>query len=187
MIANALIAARVTADTKQRFAAVARQQGLTESTLLKRCVGAALLSASALPPRVPGPVEPVGPDARVCLRLQAGDMLLLRERSAAREMPVSTYVSFMLRAHLRSLTPLPVAELAALKSAVAELGAMGRNINQIARAANRGELPMGPNLGELRSIMRALYGLRDHVKALIRVNLASWSNGYEKAPDRPRR
>jgi hypothetical protein len=60
---------------------------------------------------------------------------------------------------------------------------MGRNINQIARAANRGEPPTGPNLGELRSIMRALYGLRDHVKALIRANLASWSNEYEKAPD----
>jgi hypothetical protein len=35
MIANALIAARVTADTKQRFAAVARQQRLSELTLLK--------------------------------------------------------------------------------------------------------------------------------------------------------
>lgn len=183
MIANALIAARVTADTKQRFAAVARQQGLSESTLLKRYVGTALLFAGALPSRVAEPVEPVGRDARVCVRLQEDDMLLLRERSAAREIPISTYVSFLLRAHLRSLTPLPVAELAGLKGAVAELGAMGRNVSQIARAVNRGETPTGPKLDELRSVMRALYALRDHVKALIRVNLASWSNGYEKAPD----
>ena len=49
MIANALIAARVTTDTKQRFAAVARQQGLSESTLLKRYIDTALLHASALP------------------------------------------------------------------------------------------------------------------------------------------
>ncbi len=186
MIANALIAARVTADTKQRFAAVARQQGLSESTLLKRCVDTALSFAGALPSHVPEPVEPVGRDARVCVRLQADDMLLLRERSAAREMPASTYVSFLLRAHLRSLTPLPVAELAALKSAVAELGAIGRNINQIARAVNRGETPTGPKLAELQGILRALYVLRDHIKALIRVNLANWSNGYEKASDRPR-
>jgi hypothetical protein len=183
MIANALIAARVTADTKRRFAAVAHQQGLSESALLKRCVDIALSFAGALPSRAPEPVEPVGRDARVCVRLRADDMLLLRERSAARDMPVSTYVSFLLRAHLRSLTPLPVAELAALKSAVAELSAMGRNINQIARAATRDEMPTGPNLEGLRSILRALSALRDHVKALIRVNLASWSNGYEKAPD----
>jgi hypothetical protein len=67
MIADSLIAARVTADTKQRFAAVAHQQGLSESTLLKRCVGAALLAASALPTCIPEPVEPVGRDARVCV------------------------------------------------------------------------------------------------------------------------
>ncbi len=183
MIANSLIAARVTADTKQRVTALAHQQGVSESTLIKRYVDAALLSASALPARVPGLVEPVGRDARVCARLQADDMLLLRERAAAREMPPSTYVSFLLRAHLRALTPLPVAELAAFKRAVAEIGALGRNINQIARAVNRGENPMGPDLAELRSILRALDALREHLKALIRVNLTSWSQGYEKAPD----
>jgi hypothetical protein len=102
MIANALIAARVTTDTKQRFAAVARRQGLSESTPLKRYVAAALLHASALPPPVVEPVEPVRGDARVCVRLQAGDMLLLRERAAAREMPASTYVSFG-----RSVVPAP--------------------------------------------------------------------------------
>ena len=183
MIANLLIAARVTADTKQRFAALAHQQGVSESTLIKRYVDAALSSARALPTRVPGPAEPVGRDVRVCVRLQADDMLLLRERSAAREMPTSTYVSFLLRAHLRALTPLPEAELAAFKRAVAEVGALGRNINQIARAVNRGEAPTGPRLGELQSILRALDGLREHLKALIRANLTSWSQGHEKALD----
>jgi antitoxin component of RelBE/YafQ-DinJ toxin-antitoxin module len=180
MIANALIAARVTTDTKQRFAAVARRQGLSESALLKRYVDAALLHAGALPAPVMEPVEPVRGDARVCVRLQPGDMLLLRERAAAREMPASTYVSFLLRAHLRALTPVPAAELAAVKRAVAEIGALGRNINQIARAVNRGETPTGPRLGELRSILRALEVFREHLKAWIRVNLTSWSMGYEK-------
>ena len=92
MIANALIAARVTTDTKQRFAALAHQLGLSESTLLKRCVDGALLTAGVLPVRALEPVEPIGRDARVCVRLQADDLLLLRERSTAREMPVSTYV-----------------------------------------------------------------------------------------------
>jgi hypothetical protein len=160
---------------------VARQQGVSASTLLKRCVDAALLSASALPSRTPGVVEPVGRDARVCVRLREDDMLLLRERCAAREMPASTYVSFLLRGRLRTLTPLPAAELATLKSLVAEVGVMGRNVNQIARAVNRGDTPVGPSVAQLQSIMRALWGPRDHVKTLTRLNLASWSQGYEKA------
>jgi hypothetical protein len=102
-------------------------------------------------------------------------MMLLRARAAAREMPTSTYVSFQLRAHLRALTPLPAAELAALRRAVAEVGALGRNINQIARAVNRGGNPIGPDLAALQGILRALDVLREHLKALIRANLASWS------------
>ncbi|MDB6088304.1 MAG: hypothetical protein JWN85_1088 [Gammaproteobacteria bacterium] len=30
-------------------------------------------------------------------------------------------------------------------------------------------------------MLRALVGLRDHVKGLINANLASWDAGYEKA------
>jgi antitoxin component of RelBE/YafQ-DinJ toxin-antitoxin module len=45
MTANSLIAVRFTLDTKERFAAVARQQGLSESALLERLVDAALMTA----------------------------------------------------------------------------------------------------------------------------------------------
>jgi hypothetical protein len=37
-------------------------------------------------------------------------------------------------------------ELEALKRSVAEVGAIGRNINQIARAVNQQQWPGGPNL-----------------------------------------
>jgi hypothetical protein len=97
-------------------------------------------------------------------------------------MLASTYVSFLLRAHLRALTSVPAPELAALKRAVAEIGALGRNINQIARAVNRGEAPTGPRLSELQGILRALDIFREHLKVWIRVNLTSWSIGYEKTP-----
>ena len=45
MVADSLIATRVTASTKERFAALARSQGLSESALLKRFIDAALLTA----------------------------------------------------------------------------------------------------------------------------------------------
>jgi hypothetical protein len=61
------------------------------------------------------------------------------------------------------------------------VGAIGRNLNQIARAVNRGETPTGPSRADLQALLRALTGLRDHFKALITANLESWKIGYEKA------
>ena len=46
-------------------------------------------------------------------------------------MAPSTYVSVLVRAHLRSVTPLPREELLALKRAIAELGAFGRFLSKI--------------------------------------------------------
>jgi hypothetical protein len=59
-------------------------------------------------------------------------------------MPSATYVSVIVRAHLRNLAPMPKDELVALKRSVAELGAIGRNLNQLARAANGGDRVIGP-------------------------------------------
>ncbi len=181
MIANSLIAARVTSDTKGHFAALAWRQGLTESALLKRLVDSALDAAGEAYDDEMGPVRPVATGTRISVRLYAEDLLLLRERATARSIPTGTYISMLVRSHLRSLTPLPSDELAALKRSIAEVGAIGRNLNQIARALNRGEHPHGPSSGDLMALLRALTGLRDHTKALISANLTSWSSGHEKA------
>jgi hypothetical protein len=181
MVADSLIAARVTADMKQSFTAMAHRQGVSESTLLKRLIEASLVSAGAHSTRVPEPVEPVCNGARVSMRLRADDLLLLRERARARQMPTGTYVSLLIRAHLRALTPLSTAELTALKASVAELGAMGRNLNQIARSLNRGEVDISLSLADLQAVIKALWWVRHHTKALITANLESWKIGYEKA------
>jgi hypothetical protein len=71
-------------------------------------------------------------DARLYVRLAPEDRILLSDRATARGMPSATYVSVLVRSHLRNLAPLPKEELLALKRSVAELGAIGRNVNQIA-------------------------------------------------------
>jgi hypothetical protein len=71
-------------------------------------------------------------------------------------MASATYVSVLLRAHLRALTPLPKDELAALKEAVGALGAIGRNLNQMTRGRE-----------EFRAILKLCEALRDHTKGLI--------------------
>jgi hypothetical protein len=181
MAANPCVQCRVTRETKDRLRLIAQERQTTESAVLKRLVENALLQAvgtagEALAARV----EPVTRGTRLYVRLRPDDHLLLRERAEGRGMAAATYASFLLRAHLRAVTPLPDRELGELKRAVAALGALGRNLNQIARAANQGRVT-GPNISDLRQIFRACEALRDHVKGLVNANAASWEAGYEEA------
>ena len=111
------------------------------------------------------------------VRLTAEDRLLLDARAEARGMRPATYASVLVRSHLRQLTPLPKDELLALKRSVAELGSIGRNINQIARAVSGGGEVPGSLRGEFWAMLKICSALRDSTKALLKANLASWAAG----------
>lgn len=183
--ADTFIHCRVPAATKSAFSAMARRQGMTDSALLKRMIELALQSANVASGSGSGPTidtrpmgEPTGPVSRLTVRLRADDQRLLGERAAARGMAPATYVAVYVRAHLRSLAPLPKAEYLALRSTVLELGSIGRNLNQIARAANQGQRVTPPGRDDLRSMLRICEGLRGYVKALLLANLRSWEQGH---------
>ena len=146
---------------------------LVETALLQTA-GMATLAVSK-------PIEPVSRGARLYVRLRPEDHVLLRERASGRAMAAATYASFLLRAHLRLVAPIPDRELAELKRAVAELGAIGRNLNRIARFAHQTGRVNSPSGQDLRALLRACEALRDHVKGLIRANGASWESGYAEA------
>lgn len=176
MTTTQLISARVSTEIKARFRTLAQRQQLSESGLLKQLVDSAvhagLTDADVLNPpgrRLRG--------SRTSVRLHPEDQLLLSERAAARQMAVATYISVLVRAHLRNLSPLPKAELMALKHSVDELGGIGRNLNQLTRLAHQGMV--GPGREDLLAILRACEGLRDHSKALIKANARSWRSGHE--------
>jgi hypothetical protein len=118
------------------------------------------------------------PGARVCIRLRPDDRLLLRERAAARGMPSATYVAILVRAHLRHLAPLPKEELLTLKRSVAELGAIGRSFNQLARISiSRGSIA-APAREDLRALLKVCEALRDNTKALIKASARAWEVGH---------
>jgi hypothetical protein len=54
------------------------------------------------------------------VRLRAEDRLLLDARAEARGMRPATYVSVLIRSHLRNLKPLPKDEFLALKRTIGE-------------------------------------------------------------------
>jgi hypothetical protein len=165
------------AETKQRFASAAARQGLSESALLKRLVEQML--ASAVTDTLAEPV--VSPDARaarVTVRLVREDKALLCERAAARTMPAATYVSVLVRSHLRRLAPLPDRELSDLQASVRELAAVGRHLNAMARLLQQDARHAVPGRQEVQAMLRVCEGLRDHFRALIKANLVSWEVGH---------
>jgi len=193
MGATLILKTRVTPETKARVVEIAQSELLTEAVWLRRVVAKALQenqtsSASSLQAAVGhvGAVTAVrgecsknrGRTARLYVRVRREDRLLLRERATARGMASATYLSVLLRSHLRALTPLPKDELAALKRTVGELGAVGRNLNQLARTANQGVRVVALGREEFRAILKICEALRDHTKDLIKTNTASWASGY---------
>lgn len=173
----------VSREFKERFAQVAKAQGLSESALLRRLLEKVVLGDRSPDDVLIAPVEEVPSARRVSVRLRADDLLFLRERARARGLATSTYISYLVRSHLRAQAPLPNLELAALKRSVAEIGAIGRNINQIARAVNQQQWPLGPDAAVLSETVRLLGVTRAQIKALINANLASWDSGHGEIPD----
>jgi hypothetical protein len=177
MAADAFIQCRVTSETKALIHALAREQRVTDSALVKQLLGIVLRSAIALGAPNTEPADNASRDARLYVRLDPNDRLLLKERAAARGVPSATYVAALVRSHLRGITPLMKEERLALDRVVTELTALGRNLNQIARALNRGE-SVAPGRQEVQSMLRVCSALRDHVKALLASNAKSWDQGH---------
>lgn len=178
MAAPPFIAARVTPEMKSLLRVLAGREQKTESALVRQLLET-VLRASAVGAD-PG-IEPPGKasrEARLSIRLAPDDRALLAERAAAREMPAATYVSVLVRAHLRALSPLPQPELMALKRAIAELSAIGRNLNQIARVANQGGRAAAIGRNEVMAMLKVAEALRDHMKALLKANERTWRIGH---------
>jgi hypothetical protein len=178
-------------DIKLQAKAIAERESLSEATWLKRlvlreiraCDGAR--SAEGESCRTDGVRRPAretcGPSGLgkpIMVRLRAEDRLLLDARAEARGLRPATYVSVMVRSHLRQLAPLPRDELLALKRSVGELASIGRNINQIAKAVNEGGRAPGSVREEFRAMLKICEALRDNTKALLKANLTSWEMGH---------
>jgi predicted DNA binding CopG/RHH family protein len=174
---NTRLSTWLSVDAKARFSAAAARQDLSESALLKRLVEQMLSvtpdEANSNPSMRS---EPRG--ARLTVRLVPEDRFLLRERAAARGMPVATYVSSLVRAHLRTLAPLPREELAELRHSIAELSAVGRSLNQIARALNQDAGVGAPGRNQVQAMIRVAEGLRDHFRKLLKANIESCQQGH---------
>lgn len=177
MTADQFIAARVSSETKARLRALAQRQQLSESALLKRLVDLVLNSATDVVPASAPSADRVIRRTRLYVRLTAHDRRLIEERAAARCLRPATYASNVLSAHLSGVSPIPDAELRALRQVTRELAAIGRNLNQIAHAVHQGRTA-GPNMQTLQRILEACVATHGYVRAYIAKNLQSWESGH---------
>lgn len=173
----------VTRETKDRFVVLARTRELSESALLKQLIEVALAGAGFHDDKPTEVLDPVSAKERLSVRLQVEDVLLLRERARARGLPTSRYVTLLVRSHLRNVAPLPTAELDAQRRSIAEVGAIGRNLNQMSRALHQGQIPNGPTRADIQILLRGLRNLKDQIKAVVAANLTSWRDGHENGSD----
>jgi hypothetical protein len=180
MAASPCIQCRIDPHLKLRLRTLAVARGLTESAVLKRLVIGAIGMAAADDATLLA-VEPIRRHARIYVRLRPDDHALLRERAAQRGLASATYVSMVVRTHLRGVSPLPDRELTALRQAAGTLGAVGRNLNQIARVAHQTGRVEGLTTADLRAMLAAFEALRVHFKGLIEANISSWETGHATA------
>jgi uncharacterized protein (DUF1778 family) len=181
MRSTKLITARVPPETKGKFQALAKSYGLNESRFMRSLIDRAV---DVVREPAADSVRKFQEDTRaerLYVRLYPDDRLLLAERAAARGMPSATYLAVLARAHLRNLAPLPEAERKAFERGVAEISAIGRNLNQIARHLNQGGNLVGPRREDLALFIKICTTALGHLKATLKANKTSWEVGYESS------
>ena len=166
------IAVWVAPGTHTRFQALAEQQGMTMSGLLADLVDDFL-------DREPRRLQTADAyrsvrSERVCIRLRPGDAKSLSRRAMSRRTKPSTYIAALVRAHLVADPPLPAAELAALERATAELSAIGRNLNQVARSLNAGAAAPAGTAEAVAQSAQVAEEVRAAAKLYVRKAVAAW-------------
>jgi hypothetical protein len=181
MAADAFIQIRVTPEIKDRLRALAEREDITESALVRQllCTMLRVQEPAADPESAEADATPR--DSRSYVRLRLGDQKLLKARALARGLPAATYIALLVRTHLHSVSPVPEAELLAVKQSISELRSIGRELNTMARALSRGGGTPQPGQRDVLRMLKVADVLHDRIKALYVANAKSWETGDAKA------
>ena len=160
--------------TKVRFRSMAKARGLSESELLR----AVILAVTG---EDDGPDQPIEPDAekadtsRMTVRMPRFLMEGTKARAKSKGMAPSRWVTALVQSHLTRQPVMCDDELAGLLASNRELAAIGRNLNQIARALNEAfhetERMKLEKLAELRHVITEN---RLAVRELVRASQNAW-------------
>ncbi|KMZ11840.1 hypothetical protein BHUM_03132 [Candidatus Burkholderia humilis] len=163
---------RVTTDEKRQFHAAAQANGLTDSRLLEKLVQAFLKRE---PIASPTPASQVGVRSQQAhARLTPAEHADLGQLAAERGMSRGTYLGELFRVHAYEQPRFSTVEIDALHRAAEQLTAVGRNVNQIARALNTSlDEAHRATAIDFQHLKRMIDEQRTHVNELVRSNMRS--------------
>ena len=173
-----ILKARFDADTHARFLAVAKARGLKESELLRLAVNRELGQAPAEPALVePDPDPDQTEHDRITVRMPAFLMAAMKGRAKSQGMAPSRWLAALVQSNLTRHPVLTDDELQAVEATTRELSAIGRNINQIARALNEAHFQTERvRLDRLADLSEKINKVRDAIRVLVRASRNVWRN-----------
>ena len=120
-----------------------------------------------------------GNDNFIGFRPLSGDAKIMKDYAARRGMKPSEFMKLLLRSWVSSSPVLPDNELNTLSNTLNELGAVGRNLNQITRRIHSGDYPANESLAStLNDTFELVLHLKDDIRAVIKANIDSWERDY---------
>ena len=170
----ATLKARVDQATHERFLALAHARGLTESELLRLAIHREIDSTA--PIRVPAvPLPDQTTPSRVTVRTSAFILSAAQSRAQSQGMALSRWIASLMQSNLSTHPVLTDTEVHAVQTTTRELAALGRNINQIARALN--EAPFQTErvrLDSLAELSDKIEHVRQAIRSLVRASRNAW-------------
>jgi hypothetical protein len=118
--------------------------------------------------------EYVAASDRITIRLRPGDGLEVIRRATERDMKPATYISALVRAHIRANPPLAAGEVNALKTAIVVLA----NLGTMLAKTSRDGIPSGPQGEVYAEVLRRTRGeianLERRIVDLTKAALIAW-------------
>jgi predicted DNA binding CopG/RHH family protein len=171
-----ILKARFDADTHERFLVAARKRGLKDSELLRLAVNRELDQTETCAAEV-APDPDQAQQGRVTVRMPSFLMDAAKERAKAKGMKLSRWIAALVQSNLTKHPVLTDAELKTVDATARELSAIGRNINQIARALSESHFQAERvRIDRLAELAEAVNESREAIRSLVRASRQAWSD-----------
>lgn len=161
-------------EIKTRFHNMAKARGLSESELLRAIVLAATGGEKDSD-------QAINPDAkkveanRITVRMPRFLMEATKERAKLKGMASSRWIAALVQSNLTRKPLMTHEQLIELQASNRELAAIGRNINQIAKAINEAFFETERiRLDKLAELQKAIMENRAAVRSLVRASQNAW-------------
>lgn len=180
-----IVKTRLKGPLHTRFLAEQEARGMSESELLRLALqklferqdqASADADRASNPPRtlVASCSEELSLE-RKTVWMPAFLMRAATERAVGKGMSFSRWISALVQSNLTSCPVLTETELLAIEASTRELAAIGRNINQLARALNEAYFDTERiRLDRLNELLRSITKNREAIGALVRASRNSW-------------